>query len=60
MQPYIIPKEISLMITVYYTKRVITDATVYYTKRDITDVTVYYTKRDITDDNRILYQKRYH
>ena len=48
MQPYIIPKEISLMITVYYTKRVITDATVYYTKRDI------------TDDNRILYQKRYH
>ena len=48
------------MITVYYTKRVITDATVYYTKRDITDATVYYTKRDITDDNRILYQKRYH
>ena len=48
------------MITVYYTKRVITDATVYYTKRDITDATVYYTKRDITDDNRILYQKSYH
>ena len=32
------------MITVYYTKRDITDATVYYTKRDITDATVYYTK----------------
>ena len=48
------------MITVYYTKRVITDATVYYTKRVITDATVYYTKRVITDDNRILYQRRYH
>ena len=60
MQPYIIPKEISLMQP-YIIPKEISLMQPYIIPKEISlMITVYYTKRDITDDNRILYQKRYH